>query len=194
MASTSGRVHDIDVATVKQWLDRDEAVLVDVRELFEHAAERIPGSASHALSGFDAALLPETGGKRIVLYCNSGNRSRAAAKKCLLAGAEEVFHLEGGILAWRQAGQPLDKPRKAPIDLMRQVQITAGSLVVIGVILALLVTPWAIALSAFVGVGLAFAGISGFCGMARLLAVMPWNKRAARAGASATAASDLQAA
>lgn len=192
MASTSGRIHDVDVATVKQWLDRDEAVLVDVREIFEHAAERIPGSTIHALSGFDAARLPGPDGKRIVLYCNSGNRSHAAAKKCLSAGAGEVFQLAGGIIAWRQAGEPVHKPRKAPIDLMRQVQITAGSLVVIGVILALLVTPWAIALPAFVGIGLAFAGLSGFCGMARLLAVMPWNRRAVVP--SAEAAPDVQAA
>ena len=59
---------------------------------------------------------------------------------------------------------------------MRQVQITAGSMVVLGIVLALLVSPWFMALSAFVGAGLAFAGLSGTCAMASLLAQMPWNK------------------
>jgi predicted branched-subunit amino acid permease len=59
---------------------------------------------------------------------------------------------------------------------MRQVQIAAGSLVVIGVLLGALVHPGFYALSAFVGAGLVFAGVSGFCGMARLLVLMPWNR------------------
>ena len=68
--------------------------------------------------------------------------------------------------------------RKQPIEIMRQVQITAGSLVVIGVVLAFTVAPAFIALSAFVGAGLVFAGVSGWCGMAKLLALMPWNRPA----------------
>jgi len=67
------------------------------------------------------------------------------------------------------------KPKKAGIPVMRQVQITAGSLVVLGVALAA-VSPWFLALSAFVGCGLVFAGATGWCGMAKLLALMPWNK------------------
>ena len=66
--------------------------------------------------------------------------------------------------------------RRQPIELMRQVQIVAGSLVLLGVALGISVAPAFLALSAFVGAGLAFAGISGWCGMARLLAIMPWNR------------------
>jgi rhodanese-related sulfurtransferase len=66
--------------------------------------------------------------------------------------------------------------RKAPLPIMRQVQIAAGSLVLLGLVLAVLVSPWFMALSAFVGAGLIVAGISGFCGMANLLLHMPWNR------------------
>jgi hypothetical protein len=59
------------------------------------------------------------------------------------------------------------------------VQITAGSFVLLGVLLALLVSPWFVLLSAFIGAGLVFSGVTGTCGMARALMLMPWNKPAA---------------
>ena len=52
----------------------------------------------------------------------------------------------------------------------------AGGLVLAGVILGFLLSPWFFALSGFVGAGLTFAGVTGFCGMARILAVAPWNR------------------
>ena len=75
--------------------------------------------------------------------------------------------------------------RKAPLPIMRQVQIAAGSLVLLGIVLAVLVSPWFMALSAFVGAGLIVAGITGFCGMANLLLHMPWNR--SREAAATTA-------
>lgn len=80
-------------------------------------------------------------------------------------------------MAWKAKGLTTIKSTKAPIDLMRQVQIIAGSLVVLGVILGLFISPNYILISGFVGAGLLFAGVSGFCGMARILSFMPWNKR-----------------
>jgi rhodanese-related sulfurtransferase len=90
--------------------------------------------------------------------------------------ATELADLEGGLLAWQAAQLPLEKRRGAPLPLMRQVQISAGALVLIGVVLSQTVAPGWIWLSGFVGAGLIFAGISGFCGMARLLALLPWNR------------------
>jgi len=86
--------------------------------------------------------------------------------------------LAGGVDGWAAAGLPLVENRKAPLELMRQVQIVAGSLVLAGVILGFLVHPGFFGLSAFVGAGLTFAGATGFCGMARLLALAPWNRPA----------------
>ncbi|WP_420561918.1 YgaP family membrane protein [Tepidicaulis sp.] len=65
------------------------------------------------------------------------------------------------------------------MEVNRQVQITAGALVLSGIVLGAAVSPAFYLLSAFVGAGLMMAGITGWCGMARLLAVMPWNRRAA---------------
>ena len=84
--------------------------------------------------------------------------------------------LEGGLDAWKKAGLPVSLDRSQPIDIMRQVQIAAGSLVLLGVVLGAFVSPNFYALSGFVGAGLTFAGISGFCGMARVLGAMPWNQ------------------
>ena len=85
--------------------------------------------------------------------------------------------MEGGTLAWGDAGLPLERGRISMISLERQVRIAAGSLVLIGLILGYFVTPWFIALSAFVGAGLVFAGITDYCGMGLLLAKLPWNTR-----------------
>jgi rhodanese-related sulfurtransferase len=87
-----------------------------------------------------------------------------------------AYVLEGGLDAWGKAGLPLAVNTRAPMEIMRQVQIAAGLLVLTGVLLGWLVAPGFFALSAFVGAGLTFAGVTGFCGMARLLMLAPWNR------------------
>jgi rhodanese-related sulfurtransferase len=159
-------------------LVRAGAVLIDVREADEHARERIPGAQHHALTRINAGTAVRDGDDVLIFHCRSGARTRGHAGT--LAGASqscEAYILDGGLEAWKKAGLPVTLDRSQPIDLMRQVQIAAGSLVLIGVLLGVLVAPPFYALSGFVGAGLLFAGISGFCGMARLLALMPWNRR-----------------
>jgi len=162
-------------AELKTMLDRDEAILIDVREPVEHARESIEPSRLVPLSEFDAGALPEADGRTVVVHCNTGNRSRQAIGK-LGGRVDDVAELEGGIQAWKQAGLPTRFNPKAPISIMRQVQITAGSLVLLGVVLGAFVSPWFLVLSGFVGAGLTFAGVSGWCGMATLLGRMPWNR------------------
>jgi rhodanese-related sulfurtransferase len=148
--------------------------VIDVREPMEYAGGHIAGSLNVPLSRISQADLPRG---PLVLVCHSGNRSAQALAQLLQQGhPHPLSDLEGGIPAWQQAGLPVHKLRNAPLPLMRQVQIAAGSLVLLGLILSNLVAPAWILLSWFVGAGLVFAGISGFCGMARLLALMPWNK------------------
>ena len=84
--------------------------------------------------------------------------------------------MEGGLDAWKRAGLPVVADRRQPLELMRQVQIVAGSMVVLGVVLGALVTPWLFLLSGFVGAGLIFAGVTGTCGLANVLRNMPWNR------------------
>lgn len=152
------------------------AVLVDIREPDEHAREHIPGAVLWPISQSGQRL--PTGATALVFHCRSGARTQANAVRLAAAAGAEAYVLEGGIEAWRRAGLPVQVDRHQPIELMRQVQIAAGSLVLAGVLVAAMLSPWGLLVSGFVGAGLVFAGVSGFCGMARLLAWMPWNRRA----------------
>jgi rhodanese-related sulfurtransferase len=148
--------------------------VIDVREPMEFATGHIAGSLNVPLSRLAQADLPRG---PLVLVCQSGNRSGKGLAQLLQQGhPHPVTDLLGGLPSWEQAGFPVRKLKGAPLPLMRQVQIVAGSLVLLGVILSQVVAPGWIWLRGFVGAGLTFAGVSGFCGMARLLAVMPWNR------------------
>ena len=151
------------------------AVVIDVRDADEFAREHIPGARNEPLSALGAG--PAAGNADIVIYhCKSGMRTKANAPRLAAARACEAYILEGGIEAWKSAGLPVAIDKGQPLELMRQVQIAAGSLVVIGVVLGAALHPAFYLLSGFVGAGRVFAGVSGFCGMARLLTVMPWNR------------------
>jgi rhodanese-related sulfurtransferase len=156
---------------------REGAVLVDIREADEYAREHIPGAQHHALSRLSADNPARLGGEVVIFHCRSGARTAANASHLRAAAACEAYVLEGGLDAWKRAGLPTTVDRRQPIEIMRQVQIAAGSLVLLGVLFGYLVTPGFFLLSAFVGAGLVFAGTTGFCGMARILAHMPWNRR-----------------
>ena len=110
----------------------------------------------------------------LYVICRSGNRAKQACDKLAAAGLN-VVNVEGGTLAWDAAGLPVVRGKKA-ISLERQVRIAAGFLVLVGAVLAMTVHPYFAGLSAFVGAGLMFAGITDTCGMAMLLARMPWNQ------------------
>ena len=161
------------------------ATLVDVREADEHAREHIPGARNLPLSRLEDAELAVQQGKPVLFHCRSGartagNADRLAAK----AGLCEAYVVEGGLDAWKRAGLPVAEDRRQPLELMRQVQIAAGSMVVLGVLLGAFVTPGFYLLSGFVGAGLVFAGVTGTCGLARVLRMMPWNRRAASPAAA----------
>lgn len=183
-------VTDVAPDLLETWMSSGDTLLVDVREDFEHADERIEGAVLHPLSKFDAEWLHrEAGDTRVVFHCRTGKRSLEAAQR-YRAGDEPVFHLAGGLEGWKAASRPVVRPVGAPrLPIMRQVQVTAGALVVLGVVLSLTLSPWFIGISAFVGCGLMFAGLSGWCGMAKLLAVMPWNRGAVPSGSAASCCS-----
>lgn len=97
-------VQSADAATVKQWYDRNEILLVDVRETSEFDVEHIPGALLLPLSAFDPEFFPTLPGKKVVLHCAIGKRSEAVGKMLLKEGHEEVVHLTGGLVAWKAAG------------------------------------------------------------------------------------------
>ena len=155
------------------------AVLVDVREAFEYARERVPGAVSMPLSRFNPAALGlqlrDRGAPAVIFYCESGRRTAESAAQLVCCGVADSYVLAGGISAWKEHGFRTMIDRTRPIELQRQAQIAAGFLVLIGVTLALTYSPWLMVIPALVGSGLVFAGVSGWCGMAKLLAAMPWN-------------------
>jgi rhodanese-related sulfurtransferase len=171
----TGQLREIDAPTLKSWLEAGRCVLVDVRETDEHAHERIAGAASRPLSKFDPAALPAADGRTVVLHCASGARSTKAAQLLLQQGAAEAILLKGGIAAWKQAGLPVEAG-KGPLPIMRQVQIVAGSLALLGVVLGFAVHPGFFVLSGAVGAGLLQAGLTGNCMMANLLMKLPYNR------------------
>lgn len=175
---SAAAISEVEATTVKSWLDKGECVLIDVREPAEFAREHIPGARLVPLSGLSPANLNLAAARRVVLHCASGMRSAQAAQKLAAAGMDEVAHLRGGLPSWKQAGFETVVDRSAPLPLMRQVQIVAGSLILLGVVLGALAHPGFYALSAFVGAGLVLAGVTGWCGMAMLLAKLPYNRRA----------------
>ncbi|MEY3175738.1 MAG: inner membrane protein YgaP [Planctomycetota bacterium] len=126
-------------------------------------------------------------GRTLYVICRSGSRGRQACEKFMAAGWSDVVNVEGGTLAWDLAGLPVSRGKKV-ISLERQVRIAAGFLVLTGAVLALTVHPYWAALSAFVGAGLMFAGITDTCGMALALARMPWNQVRPSTGTSCSVA------
>ncbi|MFD0848116.1 rhodanese family protein [Sphingosinicella xenopeptidilytica] len=149
------------------------AQLIDIREPDEHAREHIPGAANVPVGALDRL---ETSDCAVVFHCRSGARTEANAPRLAAAAEGPCYMIEGGIDAWHRAGLDVSFDRRQPLELMRQVQLAAGGLALLGVTLGFLVDSGFFALSAFVGAGLMVAGATGWCGMARLLKWMPWNR------------------
>jgi len=153
--------------------------LIDVRTPVEYREVHVAAARNVPLDRLDPAAVmrsrngPE--GEPLYVLCRSGSRGRQACEKFLAAGFPNVVNVEGGTLACVESGLPVVRGKKA-ISLERQVRIAAGLLVLLGAILGWLVHPAFVGLSAFVGAGLVFAGVTDTCGMGMLLARMPWNQ------------------
>jgi rhodanese-related sulfurtransferase len=169
------KLNTIDPKTLHELITQDEVILIDVREPSEYSGEHIEGAKLLPLSSFSADKIPQE--QPFILYCQSSNRSGQAAKKLFSAGFTEVTHLEGGLNNWKQQGLPTKINKNAPISIMRQVQIIAGTLVLTGTLLGAFVSPKWLFLSGFVGGGLLFAGVSNTCMMATLLSKLPYNQK-----------------
>ncbi len=151
------------------------AVLIDIRTPDEYARAHIPCAKNLPLTQIGRI----DGVPEVIFHCKSGMRTAAHADALEAAADAPVFLLEGGFDAWQKAGLDCNLDKRQPIEIIRQVQIGAGTLVLLGVLLGFLVSPVLFGLSALVGAGLVVAGVSGLCGMTRVLAAMPWNRRAA---------------
>ena len=153
--------------------------LIDVRTPVEYREVHVGIARNVPLDQLDPGDLMQarngSANEPLYLICRSGSRGQQACEKFLKAGFSNVVNIEGGTMAWVEAGLPVVRGKKA-ISLERQVRIAAGSLVLIGALLGYFAHPYCIALPAFVGAGLLFAGITDTCGMGMLLARMRWNQ------------------
>jgi rhodanese-related sulfurtransferase len=158
---TQTRIDLIDVRTPAEF-----------RELHVEAARNVP------LDQLDPAEVMQnragSADEPLYVICRSGNRGHQACMRFEKAGFSNVRNVEGGTLACVEAGVPVVRGKKT-MSLERQVRIAAGALVLLGLGLSFL-HPAFLGLSAFVGAGLVFAGITDTCGMGMLLARMPWNR------------------
>ena len=172
----------ISAQQAAQWLSSGEAVLVDVREPEEFKAEHIAYATSLPLGSvrelFPQLRVPEN--TKIIFQCMKGGRGQQA---CVAVGGDaagyDVYNIEGGIKAWKEAGFPVISSafKTAGISVFRQVQMIAGLLVALFVVLGFSGLILGFVLAGFLGAMLFFAGLTGWCGLAMLLNRMPWNRK-----------------
>jgi rhodanese-related sulfurtransferase len=169
----------IDVTHLAEKKREGSVELIDVRTPVEFRELHAEGAKNVPLDSLDPQQICESrngrSGQPLYVICRSGARGAKAVQKLVDAGVEDAINVEGGTLAWEQAGLPVERGRKA-ISLERQVRIVAGFLTLLGAVLGFFVNPYFIGLSAFIGAGLMFAGLTDTCGMGMMLAKMPWNQ------------------
>lgn len=176
MNNTMHKLHDEPL-----WMNGElspDTLVLDVRTPAEFREAHIPGSTNVPLGDLRrraATLLGPEAPKCVALVCRTGQRAAAACEQLKRQGHADVHVLEGGLASWLEAGLPVDRGRKG-VSLERQVRIAAGALVVLGVLLGFLVHAAFFGLAGFVGAGLVFAGVTDTCGMAMVIARMPWNR------------------
>ena len=165
----------------------EKVTLIDVRTPAEFGEVHVEFAHNIPLDRLDAkAVAAVSGDGPFYFVCKSGGRSQKACEKLLAAGLKDVVSVEGGTAACEAAGVPVVRGREV-MSLERQVRIAAGSLVAVGAALAAFGPDpmWqriGAGLAGFVGCGLVFAGITDTCGMAMLIARMPWNQRSGASG------------
>lgn len=170
-------VKTVDATTLKSWLDTGEAVLIDVREPGEYSAEHISQAHPVPLGAVCKTAMPSHSGKKLVIHCKAGRRGGMACEKLLKEAPDlDIYNLDGGMDAWMQAGLPIQSSGKFFLPLDRQVQLTIGIGILSGIVLGYTVHSHFFLFSGFFGLGLTFAGATGWCGLALLMAKMPWNR------------------
>jgi len=174
----TARIRHLNAEEFARLSEAQPCTVVDVRSGAEYRSERLPDAVHiplQDLADSEDKLAPIAPDDTLYLLCQSGKRAASAAETLSQRQQCELVVIDGGLNALKQHGVKLER-EKAGLSLERQVRIAAGALVLLGVLLGSLIHPAGFALSAFVGAGLMFAGITDWCGMALLLARMPWNK------------------
>lgn len=175
-------INNITPEQAAAWLAAGDAILIDVREPDEFKNEHIAYAASLPLGSVCDLVgqlnIPD--GRKVIFQCLKGGRGQ---KACMIVGdrnicANDLYNIDGGITAWKELGLPVvTTDAAAPkITIFRQVQIIAGGLIALLVMLGFLGITVAFLVAGVIGGALLFAGLTGWCGLAMLLSKMPWNK------------------
>ncbi|MHC4139677.1 MAG: rhodanese-like domain-containing protein [Planctomycetota bacterium] len=174
------KINNVNLSTAeelyKKIKDGKDVQILDVREVFEYEGKRIKCAILAPLSRFNESSKIFDRNRHSYIVCQAGKRAEQFAKRLLEKGYENISVLEGGLKAWIDAGYPIEEGENKLWSLERQVRFVAGLLVLLGVFLSLILNPAFLILSGIVGAGLVFAAVTDNCGMAMLLARMPWNK------------------
>ncbi len=169
----------ISPEALKRLAEQSESIdLIDVRTPIEFREVHVPFARNLPLDQLDSKSVANVRSAQhgpLYVICRTGSRASKAIEKLAEAGIEPLVNVEGGTVAWDTAGLPVVRGKKA-VSLERQVRIAAGALVVTGAALGFFLNPYWIGLSAFVGAGLVFAGVTDTCAMGMLIARMPWNR------------------
>ncbi|HUF05178.1 MAG TPA: rhodanese-like domain-containing protein [Aridibacter sp.] len=164
------------VIGLKEVLKEGNGTLVDVREYGEFAGGRVSDAKLLPLGDLESRHKELDHDKPIYVMCRTGRRSAEAQKKLTALGFTNVINVVGGLEAWKAEDLPVERDEKAPWAIERQVRFVAGLIVLTGVMLAVLVHPYLIGISAFVAAGLVFSAVTDSCAMGMLLLKMPWNR------------------
>jgi len=148
---------------------QETSSIVDVRTPQEFLQEHIPGSRNIPLDQI-CNYATELSNQSIILSCRSGMRASEAKHQLETLGCQDIGLLDGGLMAWKDAGK-LTISLSQGLSVMQQVQITVGSMILIGSFYKPL---WFLAPMA--GFGLLIAGLTNTCMLALVMATMPWNQ------------------
>lgn len=170
----------ISVSSFKEIIDAEKnnssVDFINVCTPDEYNEKHIAGVRSVPLDEIERHLGEFKNKNTIYVHCRSGRRGVAAIEKLSAFGVQaELVNVEGGILAWEEAGYGIAKV-SSRLSLMRQTFVAVGVLILLAHALAFLTSPIWLVLSLMVGAGLLFAGLTGWCGMTMMLSRMPWNK------------------
>lgn len=153
-----------------------DLTIIDVRSPAEFESVHIHGSYNVPLDSLaeHSTELAHRVGPRAVLVCQSGHRATQAQQRLAAVGLDTATVLTGGVPAFETAGGTVVRGAQR-WGIERQVRFTAGSLILISLILAL-VWPWSQVVAFGVSAGLIIAALTDSCLMGRILSSMPWNK------------------
>ncbi|MCF8998387.1 rhodanese-like domain-containing protein [Acinetobacter nectaris] len=162
-------------ATEANQMQLKKALIVDIRSPQEYLREHITHAINIPIEDLgNTTQLPKS--ENIIFYCKAGNRTKTNIH-IFEKTFTQAYLLKGGIDAWKTNHLPTTQDKNQPIDIQRQVQITTGLLILIGLLLGYTISTWFFLISTGIGIGLVFAGISGYCGLAKVLMKAPWNTK-----------------